>query len=133
MTCSALKRSYRDVLCDAAPTFFVHLHAPFEVLEERMQLRTKHFMPTTLLQSQFDTLEELGDDEPGAVIDVHAAHRRGRRGGRQRGARALHRMSESRERTNRSMLRVRDTIDRDYEQDLDIEALARWRHCRPTT
>jgi gluconokinase len=70
VTCSALKRSYRDVLRDAAPTFFLHLHAPFEVLEERMQHRTKHFMPTTLLHSQFDTLEELGDDEAGAVIDV---------------------------------------------------------------
>ena len=70
VTCSALKRSYRDVLGDAAPTFFVHLHAPFEVLQDRMQLRTKHFMPTSLLRSQFDTLEELGDDEPGAVVDV---------------------------------------------------------------
>ena len=37
------------MLRDAAPTFFVHLDAPFEVLEQRMQLRTKHFMPTTLL------------------------------------------------------------------------------------
>jgi gluconokinase len=70
VTCSALKRSYRNVLRDAAPTFFVHLHAPFEVLEQRMQLRTKHFMPTSLLRSQFDTLEELGDDEDGAVVDV---------------------------------------------------------------
>ncbi len=70
VTCSALRRSYRRVLADAAPTFFVHLHAPFEVLEARMRLRTKHFMPTGLLRSQFDTLEELGDDEPGEVIDV---------------------------------------------------------------
>jgi gluconokinase len=70
VTCSALKRSYRDALRGAAPTFFLHLHAPFEVLEQRMQHRTKHFMPTTLLQSQFDTLEELGDDEAGAVVDV---------------------------------------------------------------
>jgi gluconokinase len=70
VTCSALKRSYRDVLRDAAPTFFVHLDAPFEVLEERMEHRTKHFMPTSLLRSQFETLEPLGDDEPGAVIDV---------------------------------------------------------------
>jgi gluconokinase len=70
VTCSALKRSYRDVLRDAAPTFFVHLHAPFEVLQGRMQLRTKHFMPTSLLHSQFDTLEELGDDESGVVVDV---------------------------------------------------------------
>jgi gluconokinase len=70
VTCSALRRSYRDVLRNAAPVFFVHLHAPFEVLEDRMQERTKHFMPTTLLQSQFDTLEDLGDDEAGAVVDV---------------------------------------------------------------
>jgi gluconokinase len=72
VTCSALKRSYRDVLRDAAPTFFVHLHAPFEVLEQRMQLRTKHFMPTSLLRSQFDTLEDLDDDEDGVVVDVSA-------------------------------------------------------------
>jgi gluconokinase len=70
VTCSALKRSYRNLLADAAPTFFVHLHAPFEVLEQRMAHRTKHFMPTSLLRSQFDTLEPLGDDEPGAVVDV---------------------------------------------------------------
>jgi gluconokinase len=70
VTCSALKRAYRDVLRDATPTFFVHLHAPYEVLEARMQTRTKHFMPTTLLRSQFDTLEDLADDEAGAVIDV---------------------------------------------------------------
>jgi gluconokinase len=72
VTCSALKRSYRDVLRDSAPTFFVHLHAPFEVLEERTQHRTKHFMPGSLLKSQFDTLEELEDDEAGAVVDVSA-------------------------------------------------------------
>lgn len=70
VTCSALKRTYRDLLRDAAPTFFVHLHAPFEVLEQRMKLRTRHFMPTSMLRSQFDTLEDLGDDEEGAVVDV---------------------------------------------------------------
>ena len=70
VTCSALKRAYREVLRDAAPMFFVHLDAPFEVLEKRMTERTKHFMPTALLKSQFDDLEPLDDDEPGAVIDV---------------------------------------------------------------
>ena len=70
VTCSALKRSYRRVLSDAAPTFFVHLAAPYAVLEQRMQQRTKHFMPTSLLRSQFDTLEDLGEDESGAVVDV---------------------------------------------------------------
>ena len=70
VTCSALKRRYRDLLRNTAPSFFVHLDAPFEVLRERMQLRTKHFMPASLLQSQFDTLEPLGEDEEGAVVDV---------------------------------------------------------------
>jgi gluconokinase len=70
VTCSALKRAYRDVLRAAAPTFFVHLDAPFEVLERRMGERKKHFMPTSLLKTQFDDLEPLDDDEPGAVVDV---------------------------------------------------------------
>ena len=72
VTCSALKRSYRDVLRESTPSFFVHLAAPFAVLEDRMQHRTKHFMPASMLKSQFDTLEELDDDEAGAVIDVSA-------------------------------------------------------------
>ena len=70
VTCSALRRVYRDVLREAAPVFFVHLDAPFEVLQERMQARTRHFMPTTLLRSQCDTLEPLDDDEAGEVVDV---------------------------------------------------------------
>ena len=70
IACSALKRKYRDILRDAAPTFFVHLDAPFQVLEARMQQRTKHFMPASLLRSQFDTLEPLDEDESGAVVDV---------------------------------------------------------------
>src|SRR5690348_3121999 len=73
VTCSALRRSYRDMLRSGAPEedlFFLHLHAPFDVLEKRMAHRTKHFMPTSLLQSQFDTLEPLDDDELGAEVDV---------------------------------------------------------------
>lgn len=72
VTCSALRRKYRDLLRSAATTqpYFVHLHAPFEVLEKRMALRTKHFMPTSLLHSQFDTLEPLEPDEDGVVVDV---------------------------------------------------------------
>lgn len=70
-TCSALKRAYRDVIREAAPdTFFLHLSAPFEVLEERIQSRAGHFMPPSLLQSQVSVLEPLGDDESGAVVDV---------------------------------------------------------------
>ena len=72
LTCSALKRGYRDVLRSGVPdetVFFVHLAASFEVLRERMESR-EHFMPPSLLQSQFDTLEPLGEDEHGVVVDV---------------------------------------------------------------
>jgi len=71
LTCSALRRAYRDTLRSGVPeAFFVHLHAPFDVLLARMGKRTRHFMPTSLLQSQFDTLEPLGPDESGVVVDV---------------------------------------------------------------
>lgn len=73
MTCSALKRSYRDLLRTdvvAGSLFCVHLHGDVEVLAERMGQRTRHFMPTSLLESQLATLEPLDDDEPGAVVDV---------------------------------------------------------------
>lgn len=71
LACSALKRSYRDILRgDGGPvgTFFVHLDLPFDVLHERMEQRD-HFMPASLLQSQVDTLEPLADEERGAVLD----------------------------------------------------------------
>lgn len=69
--CSALKRVYRDVLREACPQVqFVHVHGDFDVLFERMGLRPGHFMPASLLQSQFDTLEPLEDDETGRVFDV---------------------------------------------------------------
>jgi gluconokinase len=73
VTCSALRRSYRDLLRSGLPDsdiFFLHLHGDFDLLFERMAQRTKHFMPPTLLQSQFDTLEPLGDDERGVLVDV---------------------------------------------------------------
>lgn len=68
--CSALKRVYRDWLrASGADIFFLHLHGDYDVLLARMQKR-EHFMPPSLLQSQFDTLEMLEDDERGAVVDV---------------------------------------------------------------
>lgn len=71
IACSALKRSYRDIIRKKAPdTFFVHLHGTYEVHLERVQRREGHFMPTSLLDSQFDTLEPLEDDEPSMVIDI---------------------------------------------------------------
>ena len=73
VTCSALKRSYRDILRSGLPDsdiFFLHLHTDFDVLFERMGQRKRHFMPPALLQSQFDTLEPLEDDEAGVMVDV---------------------------------------------------------------
>ena len=52
-----------------ADLFFVHLHGDPDVLLERMEKR-EHFMPPSLLQSQFDTLEMLEEDEQGALVDV---------------------------------------------------------------
>jgi beta-N-acetylhexosaminidase len=72
MACSALRRAYRDRIRAVAPdTVFVHLSAPFDVLARRMEHRT-HFFPESLLASQFATLEPLGADENGVVIDVDA-------------------------------------------------------------
>ena len=71
IACSALKRSYRDIIRKQAPnTFFVHLHGTYEVHLERVRGREGHFMPTSLLDSQFDTLEPLADDEPSVLIDI---------------------------------------------------------------
>lgn len=71
LTCSALRRHYRDVLRGGAPepTFFVHLLGSREVLAERMAGR-EHFMPPSLLDSQLATLEQLEPDEDGVVVDV---------------------------------------------------------------
>ena len=70
-SCSALKRSYRDVLTDSAPhAVYLHLHGNRDVLAARVAGRPGHFMPAALIDSQFATLEELQPDEIGAVLDV---------------------------------------------------------------
>ncbi|MGL5851741.1 MAG: gluconokinase [Phycicoccus sp.] len=71
VTCSALRRSYRDVLRGAeASVRFLHLSAPESLVGERMGSRSGHFMPPSLLRSQFETLEPLDDDElaEGSVV-----------------------------------------------------------------
>ncbi|MWB97100.1 gluconokinase [Agromyces seonyuensis] len=71
IACSALKRAYRDRLRAAAPgTAFVHLTGTPDLLAERAQGRAGHFMPPSLLASQLATLEVLGDDEAGVVLDI---------------------------------------------------------------
>lgn len=69
ITCSALKRSYRDVLRRDAVTF-VHFVGDRELILQRMLRRQGHFMPTTLLDSQFATLEPLGEDEKAIEIAI---------------------------------------------------------------
>ncbi|MCW2701317.1 MAG: gluconokinase [Blastococcus sp.] len=69
VTCSALKRSYRDLLRGGHPSvWFAHVSADRELLAARMKHRAGHYMPASLLDSQLGTLEPLGDDEPGARI-----------------------------------------------------------------
>jgi len=71
VTCSALKRSYRDLLRGSrARVRFVHLDGPAELLAQRIGGRTGHFMPTSLLGSQLETLERLGPDEDGVVVSI---------------------------------------------------------------
>ncbi|SDJ93244.1 gluconokinase [Streptomyces indicus] len=74
VSCSALKRVYRDRLRAAAPDLvLVHLTGSRELITERQSAREGHFMPASLIDSQFATLEELGADEAGVVVDVTPA------------------------------------------------------------
>ncbi|MFY7067623.1 gluconokinase [Nocardiopsis changdeensis] len=73
MACSALKRSYRDLLREGAPgVHFLHMSGPEEVIWERIAARTDHFMPPALLRSQLETLESLEPDEAGREFDVRS-------------------------------------------------------------
>ena len=72
VTCSALKRVYRDRLrqgCAAAE--FIFLKGPFQLIAERVGARQGHFMPPALLESQFNALEEPGADEAALVVDIN--------------------------------------------------------------
>jgi len=70
VACSALKRSYRDLLGSGNPSvWFAHLTAPPEELDRRLRNRPGHYMPASLLPSQLQTLQPLEPDEPGTVID----------------------------------------------------------------
>lgn len=72
VSCSALKRDYRDRLRRAAPDLrWVHLHGPREVLAQRLAGRRGHYMPPSLLDSQLQTLQPPGDDEGAIRLDIH--------------------------------------------------------------
>lgn len=69
VTCSALRRAYRDRLASGRPELrFVYLKGSKALIARRLAERKGHFMPPDLLDSQFATLEEPGADEP--VIEV---------------------------------------------------------------
>ena len=71
VTCSALRRKYRDVLRGADGTvLFVHLAGEPALVRERVESRRAHFMPPALLKSQYDTLEPLETDENGIAVGV---------------------------------------------------------------
>jgi gluconokinase len=71
IACSALKRKYRDQLrhhCRSVE--FLHLEGGRDLIERRQASRPGHFMPASLLTSQFETLERLAPDERGVVVSV---------------------------------------------------------------
>jgi gluconokinase len=71
VTCSALKRSYRDALRDGhSDVRILHLAGSRELIGARIGARKGHFMPPALLDSQFATLESPGADEDVLTLDV---------------------------------------------------------------
>lgn len=71
VSCSALKRSYRDVIrAEAGAVQFIFLRGERELISGRLRSRKGHFMPISLLESQLATLEEPTTDEDAWVIDI---------------------------------------------------------------
>lgn len=72
VTCSALKRRYRDVLAkgSGSDVVFVHLAGTKERISGRLNMRMDHFMPSSLLDTQMTTLEPIEPDENAIVVDV---------------------------------------------------------------
>jgi carbohydrate kinase (thermoresistant glucokinase family) len=71
VTCSALKRSYRDIIIgDRRDVVLVYMKGSRELIHQRMAARHEHFMPIALLDSQFATLEEPTPDEHPIIVDI---------------------------------------------------------------
>lgn len=70
--CSALRRSYRDIIRDHAkgPVAFLHLAGSKALIAGRMAARQDHFMPPALLDSQFETLEPPAADEHAITVTI---------------------------------------------------------------
>jgi carbohydrate kinase (thermoresistant glucokinase family) len=71
LTCSALKRSYRDIIIGDRPEVtLVYLKGSYDLIRRRMAARHEHFMPLALLDSQFAALQEPTPDEHPITVDV---------------------------------------------------------------
>ncbi|HEY3531479.1 MAG TPA: gluconokinase [Nocardioides sp.] len=69
LTCSALRRAYRDLLRENRPAVvFCHVTADAALIRDRVEQRRGHYMPASLLPSQLATLEPLVPDEPGVTV-----------------------------------------------------------------
>ena len=69
LACSALRRTYRERLAGGNPTVrFVYLQGSFQMIAARLAVRSGHYMPASLLASQFATLEEPAADEPAVTL-----------------------------------------------------------------
>ncbi len=71
VACSALKRSYRDLLREHAPTMLtIFARGDIGLIHARITARRHEYMPSSLLPTQLDDLEERQDDEPGLTVDI---------------------------------------------------------------
>jgi ribose 5-phosphate isomerase A len=71
ITCSALKRSYRQIIIGDRPEVrLIYLRGGRDLIAQRLARRSGHFMPASLLQSQFDVLEEPDSGEHPLTLDV---------------------------------------------------------------
>ena len=75
VTCSALKRVYRDIVTEhqRADVRLVHLKGDFDLIAARLAARKGHFMPPALLKSQFDALEDPGAEEHAIAVSIDEA------------------------------------------------------------
>jgi carbohydrate kinase (thermoresistant glucokinase family) len=71
LTCSALKRAYRDIVIgERKDVTLVYLKGSYDLIHRRMAMRHGHYMPVALLDSQFEALEEPMPDEQAIVVDI---------------------------------------------------------------
>jgi len=77
LACSALKKSYRDMLLIDERVQFVYLKGDYDLIKERLRARNDHYMNPSLLDSQFETLEEPNDalqidigSSPDAIVEI---------------------------------------------------------------